>query len=423
MNKLYLIFLFNILYFTAQGQDTLKVLFLGNSYTQSHNLPELIKSLAASTGKVLEYQMHAPGGYQLNQHVADLTANTLMARGDWDFMVIQEQSQKPSFGDNYVAQNVYPYAKQLTDTFRHFNRCGQVIFYTTWGRKNGDATNCPAMPALCTYEGMDSLLTLRYQTMADSNKAAISPVGQFWRHIRNTMPNIELYEADESHPSVEGSYAAALTFYAMLFNADPSLTSYNPGIQSTVVTALNNAAKVKVFDSFDHWNRFNIGNMFAPLPADFTVNINNTTRTINLGFEKHGSTAFEWNFGDGNANNTDTVIQHTYALAGNYEVCLEVRNDCMTRRICKTINIIVDEVRIPELEGSEPTLYPNPTSQFVYITNAPTGSPYAVYNVLGQMVLQGKLEAAIDLSKLPPQVYTLHLTSPQQTHIFKIDKR
>lgn len=69
------------------------------------------------------------------------------------------------------------------------------------GKKEGDAGNCPFWPPVCTYSGMDSLLNLRYRMMAEDNDALLSPVGQVWHYIRDNHPEIELYNADMSHPS------------------------------------------------------------------------------------------------------------------------------------------------------------------------------------------------------------------------------
>ena len=74
---------------------------------------------------------------------------------------------------------------------------------------------------------MDSLLRLRYIESAIANGTDMSPVGAVWRYLRQNFPNIELYQADESHPSAAGSYAAAFCFYSALFKKDPSLSNFN----------------------------------------------------------------------------------------------------------------------------------------------------------------------------------------------------
>src|SRR5690606_1716533 len=121
-----------------------------------------------------------------------------------------------------VETEVFPYAKKLDSLVRHYNSCAETVFYMTWGYKNGDAGNCAVYPPICTYQGMDSLLRSRYTMMADSNDALVSPVGPVRRYLRTYHPAIELYDIDGSHPSVAGTYAAACSFYSVLFRKDPS---------------------------------------------------------------------------------------------------------------------------------------------------------------------------------------------------------
>ena len=70
-----------------------------------------------------------------------------------------------------------PYAKILSQRIRQYNPCVRVVFYNTWGYKNGDAANCAFFSPLCTYLGMDSMLRIRYRILSDSNDAYHCPVG------------------------------------------------------------------------------------------------------------------------------------------------------------------------------------------------------------------------------------------------------
>jgi hypothetical protein len=101
---------------------------------------------------------------------------------------------------------------------------------------------------------MDSLLNLRYRMMADSNNAIVSPVGAVWENIRQNFPLIDLYQADESHPSVAGSYAAACCFYTALFRKDPTLITFNSGLSATDAANIKNAAKLIVYDNLLNWH-------------------------------------------------------------------------------------------------------------------------------------------------------------------------
>lgn len=233
--------------------DGYKVLFIGNSYTDVNNLPQLIASIAEAEGDTLVFSANLPGGSTFNNHLNNSTTTSLIQQGGWDYVVLQGQSQEPSFPDGQFYSETYPYAQQLCERIRQYNPEAKVVFYMTWGRKNGDQGNCPYFPPLCTYEGMDSLLYLRYMTMATDFEAEVSPVGALWHYLRDHHPEIELYASDGSHPSLAGSYAAACSFYSVLFRKNPRELAYNPGIDEGQAENIRIAATKVVYDSLAKW--------------------------------------------------------------------------------------------------------------------------------------------------------------------------
>jgi hypothetical protein len=205
--------------------DTTRVLFLGNSYTFYNDLPQQVAALAASLDHYVEIGQNTPGGYSLQGHLSNSTTLNLIEQGDWDFVVLQEQSQKPALPLPQVEADFYPSAAGLVDLIREANPCAIPLFYMTWGRENGDASNCDAWPPVCTYEGMQDLLTERYLAAAADNEAACAPVGVVWREIF-TSTGIDLYASDGSHPSAAGSYLAASTIFTAIFAEDPYESNY-----------------------------------------------------------------------------------------------------------------------------------------------------------------------------------------------------
>ena len=296
-------------------QQIKKVLFIGNSYTYVNDLPLLLSNAAQSAGDSVIYDSNCIGGSTLQLHSTNSTTLQKIAQGDFDFVVLQEQSQLPSFPISQVQSSVYPYAQQLDSLINDANSCTETVFYMTWGRKNGDASNCPNWPPVCTYSGMDSLLRLRYMQMANDNNAIISPVGAVWRHIRNNYPNIELYNADESHPSLEGSYAAACTFYSILFRKNPSQISFISTLDSTDASNIRNAAKLVVYDSLNFWN---VGNY--DLNVNFTYTYGSSTGIILLN-QSTNYDSVRWDFGDGNQSTAGSPI-HVYQQGGTYTITL-----------------------------------------------------------------------------------------------------
>lgn len=230
-----------------------RVLFIGNSYTERNDLPLLTARVAASQGDTLLYNSNLIGGATLQEHASDAVSVSQIRTVGWDVLVLQEQSQRPALPLSEVRVNVFPFARQLDSLRRRANPQAETLFYMTWGRKNGDATNCSRWPPVCTYMGMDSLLQLRYLMMADSNRASVSPVGAVWRAIRQTYPGIELYNSDEQHPSLAGSYAAACCFYACLFRKNPALITFDAGLPAADAANIRAVVKRVVFDRLTDW--------------------------------------------------------------------------------------------------------------------------------------------------------------------------
>jgi hypothetical protein len=250
--RIFLVTVFVLCSFLIQSQ-TRNILFLGNSYTQVNNLPQLTSDVASSAGKTLTFQTNTPGGYTLMEHSTNSTSIAKIMQGNWDFVVLQEQSQRPSLPIEKVETDVFPYAFSLDSMVREYSPCGETIFYMTWGRENGDASNCSWWPPVCSYSGMDSLLSQRYMMMGNDNNAVVSPVGALWKYIRSQYSDIQLYASDGSHPSPIGSYAAACCFYTVVFRDDPMQITYDFNLDATQALNIREAAKLIVYDSLTNW--------------------------------------------------------------------------------------------------------------------------------------------------------------------------
>lgn len=250
MKKLITIFFFLIGFVWVNAQSS-KILFIGNSYTSVNNLPELISQIYTTAGETLEYSMSAPGGCTFQQHCS--TSLPFIQQGDWDYVVLQEQSQLPSFPEGQFMQESYPYAQELCSLIRQYNPEARIVFYMTWGRKNGDPQNGQFYPPLNTYEGMDSLLYARYMMMAEDNGTCVSPVGAVWHYLRNQHPEMELYQSDGSHPSYFGSYVAACSFYTTFTGRNPLEIQWNGTLDGEMANVAKNAVKRVVYDSLSKW--------------------------------------------------------------------------------------------------------------------------------------------------------------------------
>lgn len=390
------------------SQEERNVLFIGNSQTFVNDLPMLVKEMATSTGDILNYGESTFGGFSFLQHLNSEDTQSKIRQGNWDYVVLQGRSGWPALSDEFVEANVYPYAKQLNDSITKYNPCAEPVFYHTWGYRNGYTFYCPEMPTVCTYEGMDDMLQLRYPIMAIENDAILAPVGPVWRDLMSTFPVINLFDPDGSHPSLQGSYAGALTFYSILFRKDPNEVTYNPGIFTVEESLVKTAVTKVVYNNLEQWF---VGD-YDPY-ADFDYNLN---YGLNFSFTNNSPYAdsYHWDFGDGNESNSSDP-DHTYVDNGSYDVVLTVSycgND-----YTKTVSIDTNILGVNDSNDFDFNLIANPASNAILVKSSFEGE-FIKFNLID---LNGKLvksksvfnsdQTTIDVTDLNNGIYFLRINS------------
>jgi hypothetical protein len=342
MKKAYTsIFLLLIAAASAIGQQT-SVLFLGNSYTSS-SLPTAFYNLALAGGDTIYRESNTPGGHTLNGHSTNATSLSKIASRNWDFVVMQEQSQLPSFPDGQVANEVYPYAAILVDSIRSNYECTEPVFYMTWGRRDGDQSNCANFPPICTYEGMQERLRNAYLQMTFDNDATVAPCGAAWQQMALTNNSFftGLYTGDGSHPSAWGVYLNACVFYATILRKSPVGLDYYSSIGETDGVVLQQLAEDIVLDSLITWN---IGHQDPTANGEVSYNGTSfefTNSSINA--EYHF-----WDFGDGMTSESANPT-HDYINVAVYDVMYVASSNCTS----DTTYISVDVGSSVSIEDSE----------------------------------------------------------------------
>ena len=335
-------------------------------------------------------------------------------------MVLQEQSQYPSFPQSQVEDEVFPYATCLVDSIYAHGWCSEPMFYMTWGRKDGDSYNAQFFPPLATYEGMDSLLCLRYMQMAEMNDASVCPVGRVWRHLRNEYPEIELYQIDGSHPSAAGTYAAACSFYTMLFLRDPDSITYRPQISSEEAAIIRQTVQAVVFDSLATWRRVE--------PAIQGFAMADTAQYLNCSFgvacTDSDSLLCDW--GDGTVDNipyTENVtVNHLYADTGLYTITLTAVRHCLSATATNTFQATVEPNDPPEsienVDETVITLMPNPASTEVRLALPAEVVAVEVCDLQGRRLVSLVPQDSVctfSVGNYPAGTYLLRIRMPQST--------
>lgn len=408
VKQISLLALFLLSTFQSVIANSREVLFIGNSYIYVNDLPNMIKQIAASFNDTLIYSQSTPGGYTLEAHSTYNNTLNAIKQAQWDVVILQEQSQRPSFSPAQVASDTYPYAKLLDSLILKNNPCSETMFYMTWGRKNGDATNCPFYPPVCTYEGMQQRLRESYMEMAKDNKAVVSPVGAAFKIVRDSLPGIDLYNADESHPSVAGTYLAACVFYASLFHHSPIGTNFTAGLTASDAQKLQYYASKVTIDSVDQWQTN--GDYTR---SNFNYSINNKTATFQNNSAK--ATSYKWAFGDG-ATSTQNNPTHVYSSNGQYTVTLTSSNNCFSETRIDTITVGSVSTRPIEIDQNPIKVLHSNSNNVIIELNGNYFEKLTLYNSVGQLIKELDIhnQKNITLNDLSSGLYIYTLTGKER---------
>lgn len=344
--KKYFFILSTLLLFVGKttAQDSSSVLFIGNSYTYFNNMPGILSDIAESFGNHVEHSSQTPGGMTFSGHAGNTATYSAMNSQNWDYVVLQAQSQEPSFPYGQVNTQTLPFAMQLADSAQAISTCSQAIFFMTWGRQNGD----PQWDSINTFDKMNERLRLAYLRFADSSNASVSPVGVAWKYVRDNHPSINLYTGDGSHPSYAGSYLAACTFYASIFHSSPIGSTYNGSLSNSDALLLQEAASLSVMDSIETWGLQHHDSLAS---VSFSYNID----TINLAVSFNENIAYVdsilWDFGDGNTSFLSNP-SHSYNDPGEYAVQLIGYSPCSGDTMTQNIIIEMPFGGIEQYQGS-----------------------------------------------------------------------
>lgn len=218
----------------CSGGPALRVLFIGNSYLFTNNLPALFEKLACSGGHKVITAMAASGGWTLADHFQSKDTIKLIQSQPWDVVVLQEQSEIPSIEYDRVNW-MYPAVRSLVNVISDHG--SEPVLFLTWAHRDGLTDS-----GMKDYAQMQSQLNAGYEGIAGQLHIRVVPAGKAWQAALKDNPP-DLWNADGSHPSRAGSYLAACTLYAELFQQDPVGLTYRDGLSQPDAEILQKAVE------------------------------------------------------------------------------------------------------------------------------------------------------------------------------------
>lgn len=179
-----------------------KVLFIGNSLTAANELPEMVEALSQSKGRFpLECRAETAYCFSLEDHWNAGKVRELLTRERWDFVVLQQGPS--SLADSRA--NLRQYVRIIAPVIRKAG--AKPALYMVW-------------PDRTRFRFFDQVRD-SYRIAAEDVQGIFLPAGEAWRAAWQKDPNTPLYSADEFHPSLAGTYLAALVIYQGLTGDSP----------------------------------------------------------------------------------------------------------------------------------------------------------------------------------------------------------
>ena len=205
---------------TASVDDSLRVLFIGNSHTYVNDLPGLFSGLFQAGGKPVRTDASTFGGYSLEDHTTTQATLDRIVQDSWSFVVLQEQSVIPTI--HYWRYNsMYPASRLLDSLIRL--QGARTAFYMTWGWKYGGQQSYGDSwsPDFRDYFEMQESVRVAYEEIARELSSTMVPVGMGFDRARRSDSLVDLWQADYCHATLMGTYLGACVFYAVLHEASP----------------------------------------------------------------------------------------------------------------------------------------------------------------------------------------------------------
>jgi hypothetical protein len=215
-----------------------KILFIGNSYTSQCS--DTITKLFKNESPDWKLTFHTKGGKDLAYHLAEPATEKLIHSQKWDFVILQEQSQKSGLGGKN-SQGFHDAVASFSKIIQ--NNGSTPCLYMTWGRKAGDKKNPKIYP---DYQSMQNKISAAYFKAGKKNRARILPVGLAYSKIKQQDQALfeSLYKKDGSHPSQDGAYLVSCVFWGSLTEKDPSKINWSDKIKKKDAHQLRMAAEI-----------------------------------------------------------------------------------------------------------------------------------------------------------------------------------
>lgn len=217
-----------LLFFAPLSIKAEDILFIGNSFTYVGNIPKLVEAIAFAKHKPVSFLMVATGGKDWGWHLKNAATDKALTAKPWNWVVLQDQSARATHAGDV--------AEFKANGAAFYDRIAQkapqagIVLYQTWALEAGNPIfkDTPSPKTFLNPDQMFGEIEKNYgelhatlQARDPQRKVLLAPVGAAFARCVKEHPEIRLYDADQKHPSANGSYLSTLVIYATIFRDSP----------------------------------------------------------------------------------------------------------------------------------------------------------------------------------------------------------
>lgn len=213
-----------------KDKEMYEILYIGNSLTYVHDIPNIIKNMIEADGAYISYCQDTPGGSYLKDHRNKF--DLLINKYDFTHVILQGQSYEAISNFNEFRSEILRY----NEIIKTKNKNTQTILYQSW------AYNRDIYQGLTKYD-MTQKLADAYGSVAKEINAKVTRSGEAFKLFETEIGLTPSLYQDMTHQSLYGAYLSACVHYSTLTGKKASNNTYIiDGIDSEMIKTIQNIA-------------------------------------------------------------------------------------------------------------------------------------------------------------------------------------
>lgn len=338
-------------YATSNDISTTRILFIGNSSTYYNQMPLMVEGLAKANNINCEVKSITASSYKLTQFATTGNAyNTeivnALSKEKWDFVILQEHREN-IMGNLEATKNAITNLKSTIDSTG-----AKTILYETQADYIGNDFIIDGTSIYFDNITLQNYMTKFYFSLGNKFDCKVAPVGVNYTRCMKEYPEINLYNSDMIHPTLEGSYLAACTLFQTIFETSAYNNTFLSGSEfdtSHIIDKLDNDTAKKLQNVADRMITLSTYNVTLKKGEKASVNAKITFTDTNPVMANYSNTITysstnESSVGVNSQKGTITAIRNGSSM-------IKASTDSGLMAFC-TVNVVQPSTSLTIKEGS-----------------------------------------------------------------------